>query len=93
MASPTVTSAAASVVEFQVVQHADLRLDVSLVQRGEQSETFAAQIEADLDALVDLPGATRVERVDAIPLTGAGKLRHVVSHATSGLPVTGAPAP
>jgi phenylacetate-CoA ligase len=79
--SAIMTSAAASVVEFQVVQQANLRLDVALVQRGEAREAFAEGIRAALDELVGLPGATRVEPVAAIPLTASGKLRHVVSHA------------
>jgi phenylacetate-CoA ligase len=79
--SAVMTSAAASVVEFQVVQGADLRLEVSLVQRGERRDLFADRVRAELDSLIAMPGATRVEQVETIPLTAAGKLRHVVSHA------------
>ncbi len=80
--SAVMTSASASVVAFQVVQHEDLRLDVRLVQRAEPSpEAYRERIAAALDDLLRFPGATRIEPVERIPLTGAGKLQHVVSRA------------
>jgi phenylacetate-CoA ligase len=81
--SAVMTSAAASVVEFQVIQQEDFSLDVKLVQRGEPApEAYRRRIAAALDGLVRLPGATRIEPVERIPLTGAGKLRHVASRAS-----------
>lgn len=72
-----------SVVEFQVEQDEDLRLRVRVVQRDDPPpEPYRARIAATLDELVGLHGATTVERVAEIPLTGEGKLRHVVSRAS-----------
>lgn len=80
--SHLMTAVAASVVEFQVEQHADLHVDVRVVQRDEPSpEIYRERIAAMLDERLRMPGATRVERVDEIPLSTAGKLRHVISHA------------
>jgi phenylacetate-CoA ligase len=80
--SAVMTAASASVLGFQVVQHEDLCLDVLLVQRpAPDPGTCRRQVAEALDALVRLPGATRVEQVDRIPLTGSGKLQHVVSRA------------
>jgi phenylacetate-coenzyme A ligase PaaK-like adenylate-forming protein len=71
-----------SVLEYLVLQHSDLRIDVSVVQRDEPSpDRVRREIASGLDELIGLPGATTVERVDQIPLAGAEKLRHVVSHA------------
>jgi hypothetical protein len=68
------------VLNFQVVQREDLTLDVKVVQRDDPPpEPFRCRIASALDDILGAPGATRVERVDEIPLTGAGKLRHVVS--------------
>ena len=74
-----------SVIEFQVTQREDLSLDVRIVQRNQPPpEPYRVRIAAALDELIGLPGAARVERVEDLPLTAAGKLRHVVSHATVG---------
>jgi len=76
------TAVAASIVEFQIEQHADLRVDVKVVQRDDPAPAaFREQIAAALDGMLRVPGATRVERVDEIPLERSGKLRHIVSHA------------
>ena len=82
--SHVMTAVAESVVEFQVVQGEDLRLHVRVVQRDDPPpEQHRARIAAELDDLLYLPGATTVERVAEIPMTPAGKLRHIVSHAAA----------
>jgi phenylacetate-CoA ligase len=82
LAGHVMTAVAESVVEFQVVQGEDLRLHVRVVQRDDpQPGPRRARIAAELDAMLGVPGATTVERVAEIPMTPAGKLRHVVSHA------------
>jgi phenylacetate-CoA ligase len=69
-----------SVLDFQVVQRDDLALDVRVVQRDDPPpEPFRRRLALALDDVLGMPGATHVERVEEIPLTGAGKLRHVVS--------------
>ncbi len=74
-----------SVVEFQVTQREDLSLDVRVVQRDEPPpEPYRLSLAAALDELLGLPGAARVERVDELRLSRAGKLRHIVSHAKVG---------
>jgi phenylacetate-CoA ligase len=81
------TSAARSILDFQIVQHADLTIDVAVVQRdGEKASEVRRRIAETLDELIGIRGATRVERVETIPLSAAGKLRHVVSAATAALP-------
>jgi phenylacetate-CoA ligase len=76
------TAVAASVVEFQIEQHADLRVDVKVVQRDDPPpDPYRERIATALDGMLRVPGATRVERVDEIPLDRSGKLRHIVSHA------------
>ncbi|MFN8188100.1 MAG: hypothetical protein U0R69_13610 [Gaiellales bacterium] len=76
------TAVAASVVEFQIEQHADCRVDVKVVQRDDPPPAaFRERIAAALDGMLRAPGTTRVERVDEIPLERSGKLRHIVSHA------------
>jgi phenylacetate-CoA ligase len=80
------TSAAGSILDFQISQHADLTIDVKVVQRdGEEAAVVRSRIAETLDELVRIRGATRVERVETIPLSAAGKLRHVVSAATPAL--------
>ena len=74
-----------SIVEFQVTQRDDLSLDVRVVQRDDPpAEPYRLSLAAALDELVGLAGAARVERVDELRLSRAGKLRHVVSHAKVG---------
>jgi phenylacetate-CoA ligase len=71
-----------SVIQFQVRQRRDLTLDVHVVQRDDPPpETGRARLAAALDELLGMPGATRVERVEELPLTDGGKLRHVMSEA------------
>ena len=78
--SAVMTKRVASVVQFQVVQQRDLSVDVSVVQRDDPlASRHRAEIATALDGLLQVPGATRVERVSHIPLTASGKLRHVVS--------------
>jgi phenylacetate-CoA ligase len=77
-----ITRSRESILEFQVVQAADLALEVRLVQRNSPApEAYREQIAEGLDRLIGLPGTTKVERVSSLPRTPAGKLRHVVSHA------------
>ena len=60
--SAVMTSARASVVEFQVTQHDDLRVSVKVVQRDDPSpELYREQVAAEIDALLGFPGATRVD--------------------------------
>jgi phenylacetate-CoA ligase len=81
-----------SVVEYRVLQRADRSIQVSVVQRDEPPpEETQRTIASRLDALVGLPGATQVERVDGIPLLGADKLRHIESHAARGSEASAAP--
>jgi phenylacetate-CoA ligase len=79
-----IETASESVLEFQVVQAEDLSVQVLVVQRDDPPPgPYRDRIAEALDELLGLPGATTVERIDEIPLSGAGKLRHIVSHASS----------
>jgi hypothetical protein len=49
---------------------------------GPRAPEVRRRVAEVLDELVELPGATRVERVDEIPFSAAGKLHHVVSEAS-----------
>jgi len=69
-----------SVIDFQVVQRADARLTIFVVQRdGPTAESDRARIATTFEQLVQTPERPRVERVDHIPLTPGGKLRTLVS--------------
>jgi phenylacetate-CoA ligase len=74
-----------SVLEYRVLQHPDLSIEVSMVQRDEPDPDQARRrIAAALDELVGIAGATRIERVGEIPLIGVDKLRHIESHVPAG---------
>jgi phenylacetate-CoA ligase len=71
---------ASSVIDFQVVQGADDRLRIFVVQRDSPSaESDRDQIASSLNDLVRPPERPRIERVDHIALTPGGKLRTLVS--------------
>jgi phenylacetate-CoA ligase len=75
-----VAPGANGVIDFQVVQRADGRLNVLVVHRD--SPTAAAdreRIVSTLERLVHPPERPTIERVDHIPLTPGGKLRTLVS--------------
>jgi phenylacetate-CoA ligase len=68
------------VIDFQVVQRADGRLNILVVQRD--SPTAAAnreRIVSAVERLVHPPARPTIERVDHIPLTPGGKLRTLLS--------------
>lgn len=72
------------VVDFQVVQAADDRLRILVVQRDSPSQrSDRERIAAIFDRLVEPPEPPRVERVDQIELTPGGKLRTLVSEPAS----------
>lgn len=69
-----------SVIDFQVVQAADDRLRIFVVQRDTPSADIDRQELADrFDRLVQPPDRPQIERVDHIALTPGGKLRTLVS--------------
>jgi phenylacetate-CoA ligase len=69
-----------SVIDFQVVQAADLRLRIFVVQRDSSTaEADREQIATTLEQRLQPPERPRVERVDHIALTPGGKLRTLVS--------------
>jgi phenylacetate-CoA ligase len=69
-----------SVIDFQVVQAADDRLRIFVVQRDSPSgESDREQLASIFNALVQPPERPRIERVDHIALTPGGKLRTLVS--------------
>lgn len=77
--SALMTSLRESVVEFQVVQHDDLHVSVKVVQRDSPPpEPVRERVASGIDELLRLRGAAHVERVDSIPLSTSGKLRHIV---------------
>jgi phenylacetate-CoA ligase len=79
-----------SVVEFEVVQRPDLSVDVRVVQRDQPPpEEARERIAAELDALLEMPGASRVQRVDEIRMEGDAKYRRIYSEAVTpgGAPV------
>ena len=68
-----------SIVDFQVVQHADAALHIRVVQRDQPSAAADRdKIALIFDQLVQPPTPAVVERVDHIPLTPGGKLRTLV---------------
>jgi phenylacetate-CoA ligase len=69
-----------SVIDFQVVQAADGRLRIVVVQRDSATaESDRERIATTFDRLVQPPERPRVERVAHIALTPGGKLRTLVS--------------
>jgi phenylacetate-CoA ligase len=80
-----IMAGARTVVEFQVVQHGDLRIRAQVVQEGspEEAAVERERVARQLDELIGLPDATTVEPVTAIAPGPGGKLRHIVSRAAS----------
>jgi hypothetical protein len=70
-----------SVIDFQVIQDAQARLRILVVQRDTQRmEADRRAIASIMEELVRPPERPRVERVDQIPLTPGGKVRTLVAH-------------
>jgi hypothetical protein len=67
--------------DFQVLQADDGPVEVRVLtgDGSVPSETSRQRVAVALEDLLGAPGATRVSHVDHIPVTRAGKLRHVVS--------------
>jgi phenylacetate-CoA ligase len=82
-----VHQAAPELYEFQLRQAADRTLELGVVPAngGFLSEEGRRRLVTTMDELLGMPGVTRVRVRDRIPLTTAGKLRHVVSEATRDL--------
>jgi phenylacetate-CoA ligase len=79
-----VIPAAASVIDIQVVQDAQSRVRVMVVQRDmPQADSDRERIAGILADIVRPPERPRVERVDHIALTPGGKLRTIVSEMES----------
>jgi phenylacetate-CoA ligase len=77
-----VDDAAESVVEYQLVQRPDLRLELKVVQRDSPSpEQVRADLAAALDRAISFDGGTTVERVATIERSVHGKFNFIVSHA------------
>ncbi len=75
---------APSVIDIQIVQDAQSRLRVMVVQRDvPRAESDREHIAATLADLVRPPERPRVERVDQIALTPGGKLRTIISELES----------
>jgi hypothetical protein len=73
------------VIDFQVIQDADDRLRVLVVQRESASlERDRERIAAIFEELLGPPQPPLVERVDQIELTPGGKLRTLVSAPAAG---------
>jgi phenylacetate-CoA ligase len=89
-----VHEAAPELYEFQLRQAADRTLELGVVPAGGGSlpEEDRRRLVATMDGMLGIRGATRVRVRDHIPLTTAGKLRHVVSQAARDLS-GGPPAP
>jgi phenylacetate-CoA ligase len=68
-----------SVIDFQVVQRDDGRLDIFVVQRDvATADADRERLAETFQRLVEAPDRPRVERVDHIALTPGGKLRTLV---------------
>ncbi|MBC7789832.1 MAG: phenylacetate--CoA ligase family protein [Anaerolineae bacterium] len=79
-----VLSVAESVVDMQVIQDAQGKLNVLVIQRDSaHTESDRERIAGFLDRLIQPPEQTRVERVAQIALTPGGKLRTIMSLADS----------
>jgi len=77
-----VDDAAESVLEFQLFQRPDLRLELKVVQRDSPSpEQVRADLAAALDRAIGFDGGTTVERVAAVERSAHGKFNFIVSHA------------
>jgi phenylacetate-CoA ligase len=76
-----------SVIDFQVVQDAQGRLNVSVVQRDTpQMESDREKTASIIQELVQPPERPVVERVEKIALTPGGKLRTFIAHADAASP-------
>ena len=74
--------AGSSLLEFKIVQHEDLSVEILVVQRHDPNPDEVRQrIAAAFDELMDVPEATVVKRVDDLPADRAEKLQVIVSHA------------
>jgi phenylacetate-CoA ligase len=70
-----------SVIDFQVIQDAQGRLRILVMQRNTQRmEADREAIASIMEELVRPPERPRVERVDQIALTPGGKLRTLIVH-------------
>jgi phenylacetate-CoA ligase len=77
-----IASAPHAILDLDVTQRADLTVGVRVMPRdGVPFADVARGVANVLDELVGVPGATRVEQVDVLPLPPSGKRRHVVSEA------------
>jgi phenylacetate-coenzyme A ligase PaaK-like adenylate-forming protein len=65
--------------QFRVVQHEDYSVTVEVVAEAGASAT--SELQRRIHAVLDDAVPVAVRRVDSIPLTRAGKFRHVISHA------------
>ncbi len=70
------------VIDFQVIQDAQARLRILVVQRDTQrTEADRETIASIMEELIQPPERPQVERVDQIALTPGGKLRTLIVHA------------
>jgi phenylacetate-CoA ligase len=74
--------AGSSLLEFKIVQQADLSVQILVAQRDDPDpEDVRRRLAAAFDELIGVPGGTVVERVDDLPADRAEKLQVIVSHA------------
>lgn len=79
-----VLAVAESVVDMQVIQDAQKKLNVLVIQRDSPcTESDRERIATLFDQLIQPPERPRVERVAQIALTPGGKLRTIMSQADS----------
>jgi phenylacetate-CoA ligase len=71
-----------SLLEFKIVQQADLSVEILVVQRDDPDpEEVRRRLAAAFDELIGVPQGTVVKRVDELPADRAEKLQVIVSHA------------
>ena len=74
-----------SLLEFKIVQQADLSVEILVVQRDDPDpEEVRRRLAAAFDELIGVPEGTAVRRVDDLPADRAEKLQVIVSHALDG---------
>jgi phenylacetate-CoA ligase len=74
--------AGSSLLEFKIVQQADLSVEVLVVQRDDPDPgEVRRRLAATFDELMGVPKGTVVKRVDDLPADRAEKLQVIVSHA------------
>jgi phenylacetate-CoA ligase len=74
--------AGSSLLEFKIIQQADLSVQILAVQRAEPNpEDVRRRLAAAFDELIGAPEGTEVKRVDDLPADRAEKLQVIVSHA------------